>query len=331
MRPRSRHLADRVLAVVGPEVHPRRRHWCAGEHDAFIAAPVEDRVALDHVVAVVDSLAAEEVEAGLDVAGRRVLALVGGQVQPEVGGHPVGLPEPLGWELGLGVVHPDADHVVARMLGERLDHRHRQLGILHPVHRGDQLAVDAVVGAGVADAVDEAVDARLVAGAGGHVGRRVEEHLAVADVVLGGLGQGLVGDAVEVLSVAHGQRGVVVQVQELVDVRVVVEVLRLLVLGQRHTVLVAEVDGRSRLHRPHQVDVQTHLRQRLQELVHVHWSILLSRAHRAHRADRGGRPYSLRNWSKSPTNRRRIACFSSSGAQQASMPAKLMSSMSSSE
>ena len=107
----------------------------------------------------------------------------------------------------------------------------------------------------------------------------------------------------EVLAVAHGERGVVVHVQELVDVRVVVEVLRLLVVGERDTVLVAQVDRGPRLHRTHQVDVETHLRQRLQELVHVHRSIPSLVLGHVVPVDRGGRPYSSRSWSKSPTKR----------------------------
>ena len=218
--------------------------------------------------------------------GGRVLALVGREVQAEVGGHAVGLPETLGRVVGLGVVQADADHLVAGVVGQRVDHRDRQLGRLHPVDRGDQHAVDAVVGAGVADPVDEAVDARFVARAGGHVGGRVEEHLAVADVVVGRLGERLVGDAMEVLPVAHGECRVVVQVQELVDVRVVVQVLWLLVLRERDPVLVAQVHCRAGLHRSHQVDVQAHLRDRLEELVHVHLS---------DPPPRGARPYLSRS------------------------------------
>jgi hypothetical protein len=45
-----------------------------GKTDPLVGAPLGDPLVLEHVVAMVDALAPQEVQARLDVAGRRVLA-----------------------------------------------------------------------------------------------------------------------------------------------------------------------------------------------------------------------------------------------------------------
>ena len=114
-------------------------------------------------------------------------------------------------------------------------------------------AAPAVVGAGSIDAIDETVDAGLVVDTGCHVCGRIERHLPVSHVVFRGFGECLVTDPLEVFSLDARERAVVVHVEELVDVRVVVEILRLLKRRQFDTVLSGEVHDSGGLDRSHEM------------------------------------------------------------------------------
>src|SRR5262249_5759766 len=178
--------------------YPRCRPRAAREDYALVGAPLGDPLVLHHMVSVVDALAPQEVQARLDVAGRRVLARVRRASEPALTGQPVGLPELLRRILGLGVVHPDPNDLLPRMCEDRLHHLEPELGCAHTVDVSDQEALDPEVGAGVADTVDDPVHGRLVGYAARHVDRGIPEHLAMADPVLGRLLQGLVRNPMKV-------------------------------------------------------------------------------------------------------------------------------------
>ena len=67
------HPVDRVRREIGPAVDDRGRRRATREVDAVLAATLDDRVVFEDVVAVVDPLAAEQVETRRDVLGRTVL------------------------------------------------------------------------------------------------------------------------------------------------------------------------------------------------------------------------------------------------------------------
>ena len=58
--------------------------------------------------------------------------------------------------------------------------------------------------------------------------------------------------------------------EELVDIRVVVEVSGLAIRGQRHTVLAGQLDQRGRLDATREMHVEAHLGEALEECVEVH-------------------------------------------------------------
>ena len=75
------HRVDRMRREIGPAVHHRGRGRAAREVDPVLAAPLDHRVVFEDVVAVIDALAAEQVEARRDVLGRPVLRRVTREVQ----------------------------------------------------------------------------------------------------------------------------------------------------------------------------------------------------------------------------------------------------------
>ena len=89
------------------------------------------------------------------------------------------------------------------MREDRLHHLEPELRRPHTVDVSDQEALDPEVGAGVADAVDDPVHGRLVGHAARHVDRRIPEHLAMADPMLGRLLQGLVRNPMKVRALPH--------------------------------------------------------------------------------------------------------------------------------
>src|SRR5215471_16757446 len=139
------------------------------------------------------------------------------------------------------------------------------------VNGSDQDALDAKVGAGVADTVDDPVHGRCVGYTARHVGGGIPEHLAMADPVLGSLLQGLVRDPVKVRTIPYRCDDAVEYLDELGEIRVVVEVLRLSIRGQGHAVLARQSDQRGRLDRTREMHVEAHLREALEERVEVHW------------------------------------------------------------
>jgi hypothetical protein len=219
---------------------------------------------------VIDALAPEEVQACLDIPGRRVLARVRRAPQPALAGQPVSLPELLRRMLGLGVVHPDPDDLLPRMREHRLHHLEPEFGRPHAVDGGDQDALDPKVGAGVADAVDDPVHGRRVGHTARHVVRGIPEHLAMADPVLGSLLQGFVRDPVEVRAIPHRCDDEVEHLEELVDIWVIVEILGLAIRGQGHTALTGQRHQRGRLDTTREMHVEAHLGEALEECVEVH-------------------------------------------------------------
>ena len=83
--------------VLGIEVTHGGCGGTDGERDLLVAAPLDERLVTEDVVPVIDSLAAEKVEARRDVLGRSILAGVSGEPQAPVSGQPVGIDELLGW------------------------------------------------------------------------------------------------------------------------------------------------------------------------------------------------------------------------------------------
>ena len=151
--------------------------------------------------------------------------------------------------VGGQVVLADTDDLVAGGGDHLLHECHRVGGRLGLVDGDDEVAAHTEVGLGGPDPVDDAVDAGVVGDAVGVVVRRVEEHLAVAEVAEAHLVlEGLVGDPGEVLAVDDRAGDGDVGDEELDDAVEVVQLGR--VVGrQRHGVLLGElyrrVAGRS--------------------------------------------------------------------------------------
>ena len=112
---RRHHLVDRVRREVGPAVHDRGGGRTAREVDALVAATRDHCVVLEDVVAVVDALAAEHVEARRDVLRRAVLGRVAGAVQPGVARQLEALGEFLGRVGRFRRVHAEPDQLVRRL------------------------------------------------------------------------------------------------------------------------------------------------------------------------------------------------------------------------
>src|SRR5262249_26253254 len=134
----------------------------------------------------------------------------------------------------------------------------------------NQEALEPEVSVGVADAFDDPVHGRLVGYAAGHMGRGIPEHLAMADPVLGRLLQGFVRDTVEVRALPHRCYDEVEYLEELVDIRVVVEVLGLAICGQGYTILAGQRDQCGGLDTTREMHVEAHLGEALEECVEVH-------------------------------------------------------------
>src|SRR5581483_3094072 len=89
------HGVDRVRREVWPAVDDGGRRRAAGEDDPLVEAPGHDRLVLEDVVAVIEALTTEHVEAGRDVRGWPVLGGVARAAQPGTPGELEALDEAL--------------------------------------------------------------------------------------------------------------------------------------------------------------------------------------------------------------------------------------------
>ena len=190
-----------ILPFQRPVVIGIGRH--DGEDDALVLAAFQQVRRVEHRIAVVDAVAAEQVERRFDIARRFAeLAGMGGAFQAMPAGQPVGFPEFLRRVAGFHVVHADADGFVARVPDDGLDHLMAEFGRGFPVDGRDQPADNAEIRLRVPQSGDHAVDRRFVADvADGPVVGRVPEHLAIADAAVGRVLLGVVDRIAEVVGV----------------------------------------------------------------------------------------------------------------------------------
>ncbi len=117
------HLADRVSRqIVGVEVADRGRRGAHREDDPLVAGALHDLRISEHVIAVVDPLAPEEVEARRDVLRGGVLARMRGQAKTAVPGKPIRIDELLRRVGRLGAVHAEPEELVAAVLEDVAHH-----------------------------------------------------------------------------------------------------------------------------------------------------------------------------------------------------------------
>ena len=269
------HPVDRVGRQIGPAVDDGGRRGTTGEVDPVVAAARDYCVVFENVIAVVDSLATEQVEARRDVRGRTVLRGMTRQVQTRLTREAKALEELLRRIRRLGRVHAQPDHLVAPVREHLFGHLQRHGRRILAVDVRDQAAAHTEVVLGGATAVDQTLDDRRHRDAPRRVQGRVEEHLPVLQIAeLDAVLERLVGNAREVARFDHRRVDEPEDLQELVDRLVVVDAVDIR-RGQCDVVLPCEVGDRLGSQRSLDVTMQFDLRQLTQVLGVLHQGLLI--------------------------------------------------------
>ncbi len=151
------------------------------------------------MIAVVDAIDMEDVEAVADIRGRPALAGMGRDMESGGARLVVHLLEWRRRERCLVVVEADADHLVASVGEDHVEEFEAALWAELARMGRDQPRRDALVGLGVAHGRDDAVEHHGVRHAEGEMRVRAEEELDMTCAARGAARQRLVGDAVEIV------------------------------------------------------------------------------------------------------------------------------------
>ena len=258
-----------MLPQVGEDPQLHVGEWAYGEGDPRGGQAVHQGVVLLAGHPVVDALRPEQVEGVADVTRGALLAGVGDRPQAGSPGPGEGRDELLRRVPPLTRIEAYGDDVAqerASLLQGLQGALLRQMAQeAHDELRGQPQPL-AGVGARPGEAPHEDGEADAAPG----VGLRVEEHLGVADVVGRGALQVGPHEVVEVLLRLQDGRSLVVDVQERLEVGELVRAPYLLDRGegQRQPVALGQAEHHLRLQRALDVQVQFHLGQAPDELLH---------------------------------------------------------------
>ena len=253
-----------------PRAGDAARARTAGEIGAELAAAGDEGGIVDDVIAVVDAIDMQDVEAVAHVRGRPAFAGMRGDMKARGARLVVHLLERRRRKWRLVVVEPDADHFLTSV-GE--DHVQELKPTRRPAlarMRRDQQRRDALVLLGVVHRRDDPVEHRGVGHAELEMRVRAEEELDVAGAAGGAARQRFVGHAMEIVSAPNRMADEIVDDQKGGEILVDVKLAHVRFDRERHAVLGGERSESLRFDRALQVQMQLDLRQSSRKSRNVH-------------------------------------------------------------